>query len=66
MLGHFIADRLHVSSSKLDVCRATRGMLKPEAQKSRDPIKRENRRALYTQALAAHKENQELYRAFRF
>lgn len=58
-IGHFIADRLHVSTSDRDVVRAAREMFTPEARRALDKL--QVRHAMYRAALVAHHENRAEY-----
>lgn len=58
MIGHFMVDRLHVSTTSRDVVRHVYGMLAPSAKVL---AKRNDRRTLYRAALAAHEENRKVY-----
>lgn len=55
----FIVDRLHVSTSDMDVLRTVRKRLDRKVR--RDPSKRRLRKWAYREALKRHKANRELY-----
>jgi hypothetical protein len=63
-VGHFIADRLHVSATNREVIRTARNVL--ARQHRTGPDYRDKRHELYRLALEAHRENRELYRAVMY
>ena len=54
-----VVDRLHVSSTPLQVCRALYFALAPASRA--DPSLREARRDAYREAVMVHQQNQDVY-----